>query len=102
MPLDLRGSHGRAAQGVLLRDALDGGRRSVSSRLLSRHPAGVFGSTRVRVSVLRRGVSAAALRQPEECGEEGFARGSAGGERAGPLLPVALGALSWGFAIGAR
>src|SRR5205807_3964837 len=25
--------------------ALDGGRRSVSSRLLSRHPAGVFGST---------------------------------------------------------
>src|SRR2546428_11913992 len=100
MPLDLRGSHGRAAQGVLLRDALDGGRRSVSSRLLSRHPAGGFGSTRVRVSVLRRGVSAGALRQPEECGEENFAGGSAGGDWVAYWLSLWLGVL--GRVLGSR
>src|ERR1700745_4461944 len=82
-------SYGRAVQGVLLRDALDGGWGSVSSRLLSRHAAGFSGSARVRVCLFRWGVPALALRQPEERGQEGCPRLSAGRGQTATVVSLA-------------
>ncbi len=82
---------GRAPVGSSLRDALDGQRRSVSCGLLSRHAAGISGSARVGVWLFRWRLPVAALRQPEERGEEDSARSSAGGDGALDCVPLALG-----------
>ena len=68
------------ADHAFFHDAQHGGRRSVSRRVFSRHAASVSGSARAGLSLFRRSVPAAALRQPEERGEKDFARVPARGD----------------------
>ncbi|MFL6451245.1 MAG: hypothetical protein ACJ746_26735 [Bryobacteraceae bacterium] len=63
-------------------------------RLFPRHAASVFGSTRVGVCLVWRGVRAPSLRQPASRSEESAARPPARGNRALCCVPIALGVRS--------
>src|SRR5579872_293308 len=88
-------SHGGVRGGppdhAFFQHAQHGGRRGVSRGVFPRHAASVFGSARTGFSLFRRSVPAAALRQPEECGEKDFARVPARRDRPADRFSFALG-----------